>query len=157
MQGGDHPFNRPIRIEPQLKADLEELFQVMHFDNMMMQMLATNFEPVRNKINAALYNQPNAQAIMKEFFDRVIAIGESPEMRDSMMLIYAKYLTDAQVKEAVEFYKTAAGQQMLVTQVKMYDDAWKAGDRIFTQNIPEILQDMCREHKELQGKIPACK
>jgi hypothetical protein len=87
----------------------------------------------------------------------VIAIGESPEMKDSMMLIYAKYLTDGQVKEAVEFYKTAAGQQMLVTQVKMYDDAKKAGERIFTQNIPEILQDMCREHPELQGRMKACK
>ena len=157
VQGGDHPFTRPMRIEPQLKADLEELFQVMHFDNMMTRMLASDFEPVEAKINAALPNQPSAKAIVKEFFDRVIAIGESPEMKDSMMLIYAKYLTDGQVKEAVEFYKTAAGQQMLVTQVKMYDDAKKAGERIFTQNIPEILQDMCREHPELQGRMKACK
>lgn len=157
VQGGDHPFTRPTRIEPQLKADLEELFEVMHFDNMMTRMLASDFEPVEAKINAALPNQPSAKAIVKEFFDRVIAIGESPEMKDSMMLIYAKYLTDGQVKEAVEFYKTAAGQQMLVTQVKMYDDAKKAGERIFTQNIPEILQDMCRERPELQGRMKACK
>ncbi len=157
VQGGDHPFTRPIRIEPQLKADLEELFQVMHFDNMMTQMLASNFAPVEAKINAALPNQPSAKAIVKEFFDRVIAIGESPEMKDSMMLIYAKYLTDGQVKQAVEFYKTDAGQQMLVTQVKMYDDARKAGERIFSQNIGEILQDMCREYPELQGRMKACK
>jgi TonB family protein len=157
VQGGDHPFNRPTRIDPQLRADIEELLRVSHFDQTVTETLTSELEPLRAKMNAALVNQPNAQAIMKEYFDRVIAIGRSVEMNDSMILIYAKYWNDEQVKKALEFYKTEAGQQILGTQMKIFEDSRKAGDRIFTQNVGEILQDMCREHTELQGKIPACK
>lgn len=157
VQGGDRPFNRPTRIDPQLRADIEELLKVVHFDDTMMQVLSSELEPLRTKINAALANEPHAKAIMKEYFDRVIAIGQSPEMNDSTIMIYAKYLSDGQVKKAVEFYKTDAGQQIAGTQVKIFEDARKAGERIFTQNVGEILQDMCREHPELQGKMKACK
>lgn len=157
VQGGDHPFTRPTRIDPQLRADIEELMRVSKFDETLTAALTSELEPLRAKMNAALVNQPNAQAIMKEYFDRVIAIGRSVEMNDSMILIYAKYLNDEQVKKALEFDKTEAGQQILGSQIKIFEDSRKAGDRIFTQNVGEILQDMCREHPELRGHVAACK
>jgi hypothetical protein len=151
IQGGGHPFTKPPAIDPQFRADIEEFMQVAHFDNMMTQMLTTGLEPVRAKLNASFANQPNAKAILQEFLDRLVAVGQSTEVKEAMIEIYAKYLSDEQVRKAVEFYKTDAGQQILATQVKIFEDARKVGESIFTDKIKGIMKQMCSEHPELQS------
>lgn len=144
-------------IDPQLKADIAQLIQELHVSDTMTQVIKLNMGTVRAKLTESLPNTPNRDAIIKEFVDKFIEIGHSPELLDALAGIYARHLTDEQVKKAIEFYKTDAGEQILAMQGKMMEEVQPIAARIGSEKAGAIIKELCGEYPELQKQGNTCK
>lgn len=144
-------------IDPQLKADIAQLIQELHVSDTMTQVIKMNIGAVRAKLIESLPNTPNKDAIIKEFVDKFVEIGHSPELLDALEGFYAKYLTDEQVKKAIEFYKTDAGEQILAMQGKMMEEVQPIAARIGSEKAVAIIKELCGEYPELQEQGNTCK
>jgi TonB family protein len=144
-------------IDPQLKADTAQLIQELHVSDTMTQVIKMNIGTVRAKLTESLPNTPNRDAIIKEFVDKFVEVGHSPELLDALEGIYAKYLTDEQVKKAIEFYKTDTGEQILAMQGKMMEEVQPIAARIGSEKAVAIIKELCGEYPELQEQGNTCK
>jgi len=144
-------------IDPQLKADIAQLIQELHVGDTMTQVIKMNIGTIRTKLTESLPDTLNRDVIVKEFVGKFIEIGHSPELLDALEELYAKYLTDEQVKKAIEFYRTDAGEQILAMQGKMMEEVQPIAARIGSEKAVAIIKELCSEYPELQEQGNTCK
>lgn len=143
-------------IEPQFKADILHLFDVMHLRSRTSEMSHTMFQSLRPAVVASLPPTPNREKIADSYEQRLAALLASPEFIDREAALYAKYLSDDDVKALSDFYQTSAGQHFNDATAQLTAASSQAGQEMVAENLPSILMGLCADFPELQGAAPFC-
>lgn len=143
-------------IEPQLKADILHLLDVMKAKENMKKMGKTISEPLRPMLIASLPPTLHREQIADVYTAKLLSLFDSPEFTDRIAATYAKYLSDDDVKALITFYSTPAGQHFNSISSELFGELSQLGQRTALENIPAILKELCKEYPELSGKTQFC-
>lgn len=143
-------------IDPQFKADILHLFDVMHLRSRTSEMSHTMFQSLRPAVVASLPPTPNRERIADSYEQRLAALLASQEFIDREAALYAKYLSDDDVRALSDFYQTSAGQHFNDATAQLTAASSQAGQEMVAENLPSILRGLCADYPELQGEAPFC-
>jgi TonB family protein len=154
--GDVDPATDAQAIDPQFKADILHLFDVMHLRSRTSEISHTMFQSLRPAVVASLPPTPNRERIADSYEQRLAALLASREFIDREAALYAKYLSDEDVKALSDFYQTSAGQHFNDATAQLTAASSQAGQEMVAENLPSILRGLCADFPELQGAAPFC-
>lgn len=143
-------------IDPQLKADILQMLDSMHFRDNEKTVFQNVYRSIRPTILRTLPDTPNREKIADAYGEKLGDLVGSGDYTDALVAIYAKYLSDDDVKGLTAFYGTSAGQHMLAVAPQIAGDATQLGMRIAMEHVAGIFKELCTEYPELQGKASFC-
>lgn len=143
-------------MDPQLHADILRLIEATHLTETMRDYGRQMMETMRPSIEDSLPETADRKQIMSEVESKMKAALESQEATDQIVMVYAKYLSDDDVKGATAFYESPAGQRFNSVSTQMEDDLSQSGEQFAMQNLSLILKGLCATHPELRGKADFC-
>jgi TonB family protein len=155
QQGAAMPLTAEA-IDPQLRADILRLIDATHLKETMRDYGKQMMDVMRPSIEDSLPETANRKKILREVETKMQAALESQAATDEIIMIYAKYLTDDDVKGAAAFYESPAGQRFNSVSTQLEDDLSQSGEQFAMENLGVILKGLCASHPELRGKADFC-
>ena len=152
----DEQDSAPKEIDPQFRADVMELLEIMKFKELFANSVKESGKSLREVMVKAMPATPNRDKIIDEYFDRLGRLIEKPEAVEGMVRIYAEYLTDDDVKVATKFYQTPAGKRLLEVLPKIQAEGMQFGGQLAAKYAKDILVELCHEYPELKGQVDFC-
>jgi hypothetical protein len=146
----------PKEIDPQLRADVMELLEVMNFQELFASSVKELGKSVREQMVKAMPATPNRDKIIDEYFEKLGGLIKRPEALEGLVRIYAKYLTDDDIKAATKFYQSPSGKRVLEVFPKIQGEAMQWGEQLAARNAKDILVELCHEYPELKGQVDFC-
>lgn len=143
-------------IDPKLRADIQHLLNLTHLQEKQEEAMRQILGSMRPELRATLPVTPNREKILDTYTDRLVGLMQSEDFRNRLAVLYAQYLTDDDVKAAITFYETAAGQHYLESSIKLVPEIMMAGQHMAKDAVPAILHDLCKEYPELNGDQKFC-
>jgi TonB family protein len=143
-------------MDPQLHSDILRLIEATHLKDTMRDYGRQMMETMRPSIEDSLPQSANRKQIMTEVQTKMMAALQSQAATDQIVMVYAKYLSDDDVKGAAAFYESPAGQRFNSVSTQMEDDLSQSGEQFAMQNLDLILKGLCATHPELRGKADFC-
>jgi TonB family protein len=143
-------------IDPQLKADILHLFEVMKLRENMADTMRATIDKLRPQLVASLPATPNRDKIVETYLSRLLALVQSDDFINGTVAVYAKYLSDADVKALIAFYQTPAGKDYNAASTNIFAATSQVGQENVASHLPGILKDLCSEYPELQGQARFC-
>jgi TonB family protein len=144
-------------MDPQLRADILRLIEATHLKATMRDYGHQMMETMRPSIEDSLPETANRKEIIGEVETKMTAALQSKAATDQIIMIYAKYLSDDDVKGAAAFYESPAGQRFNSVSTQMEDDLSQSGEQFAMANLELILRSLCATHPELRGKADFCR
>jgi len=155
QQGAAMPLTAEA-IDPQLHADILRLIAATHLKKIMRDYGVQVMETMRPSIEDSLPQSANRKQILDEIQTKMLAALQSDAATDNIVMVYARYLSDDDVKGAVSFYESPAGQRFNSVSTQMEDDLSQSGEQFALDNLNNILKGVCASHPEIQGKADFC-
>ncbi len=155
-QQGDAMPQTAEAMDPQLHADILRLIDATHLKETMRDYGRQMMETMRPSIEDSLPQSANRKQIMHEVETKMMAALQSQAATDQIVMVYAKYLSDDDVKGAAAFYESPAGQRFNAVSTQMEDDLSHSGELFAMKNLDLILKGLCASHPELRGKADFC-
>ncbi|MGD0956024.1 MAG: TonB family protein [Candidatus Acidiferrales bacterium] len=143
-------------VDPQVKKDALHLFEVMHLADRTAETERTVFQTLRPTILASLPQTPNREKIADAYGDKLTSLVRSEDFLDRMAEVYAKYLTDDDIKALGDFYQTPAGQHYYAVIPQLSGESMRIGEEVAAKNLANIFKELCQEYPELQGAASFC-
>jgi TonB family protein len=143
-------------VDPQLRADIAHLFEVIHFREQMAESGQKIFGEIRPMLLAMLPNTPNREKIADDYVKRLLDLTQTDDFNERVVQIYAKYFSDEDVKSITQFYETPTGQHFSKVMSDFLADLNQAGQNLAMENIPDILAQLCKQYPELEGTPKVC-
>ena len=141
------PARGQAAIDPQFRADIETLFQVTGAGALGVQMATMASNSV---IDAMRQSQPDvperAVTVVKETLsgEFVKAFEARGELMTTMVEIYARHFTQAEVKALLAFYATDVGRKMVSVLPVIAQESGAAGQQWAQQNMPGMIERLER-------------
>jgi TonB family protein len=143
-------------IDPQLKADILHLFDVMRLQAREATAAHAMFQVIRPTVLASLPPTPNREKIADDYGEKFAALVTSQEFLDRSAAIYAKYLSDDDIKALTAFYETPAGQHFNDAAGQIATDGAQVGAELARENLANIYKSLCQDYPELKGTANFC-
>lgn len=153
---GAQPAGATQPIDPQLKADIQQMLDKMHVSDTGKAMFQNIYQAIRPTILRTLPDTPDREKIADAYGQKLGNLMTSDEFTDGITEIYAKYFSDADVKALIAFYGTPTGQRLLAVAPQIATDGQRLGMRIAMEHVAGIFKELCEEYPELQGKASFC-
>jgi hypothetical protein len=146
----------PQEIDPQFKADILHLFDVLHVQERTVEMGRAAFQSLRPALLASLPLTPNREKIVDAYQEKLISLLSTQEFTDRSVALYAKHLSDDDVKALADFYQTPSGQHFNAVSGQITAEGFQIGQDIAKEHIVNILQSLCKDYPELRGAASFC-
>ena len=146
----------PQEVDPQFNTDIVHLFDVMHLQERTVTIGRTIFASLRPAIMASLPPTPSREKIADAYQEKLVGLFSSQEFIDSSVAVYAKYLSDDDVKALADFYQTPAGQHFNAVSGELTSAGSAIGQDLARRHLPDILLSLCKEYPELKGEANFC-
>jgi TonB family protein len=143
-------------IDPKLNADILHLFDVIKVRDMVAEGMHATLDKMRPSLVSSLPPTPNRDKIIDTYIREILVVTQSDYFLNSTAAVYAKYLSDADVKAMTAFYQTPAGQHYNAASSKIFAESGQVAQQIVAKDMPGILKDLCSEYPELQGQAKFC-
>ncbi|HKS82683.1 MAG TPA: TonB family protein [Candidatus Acidoferrales bacterium] len=143
-------------IDPKFKSDLDQLLDVMKYQEKATAGMNAMIPAVRKQLETAFPSTPNKEKILDRFFEELLDLAKTDEFKSTIENVYAKYLTDDDVKAMIVFYKTPAGQHFNEFGSKIILESEQVGEAMGRAHALDIMKDLCKEYPELQGEAAFC-
>jgi TonB family protein len=156
---GDDSASAPLpasALDPQFKADMLNLMELTHLKEKMAAIGRQAFESMRPSVVAELPPTPNREKITDAFEDKLVALFGSQSMTDNIVAIYAKYLSDDDIKGVIQFYQSPAGQHFNSASPQLMSEMMKMGMGMGEGAVQGIWNQLCEEYPELKGTAKVC-
>jgi TonB family protein len=143
-------------IDPQLKADILHLFDVMHLRDKQSGVakdISSTYNPL---FSSSLPMTPNRGKIIDAIVGKMIALTQSDDYLDNLAAIYAEHLSDDDVKGLTAFYESPAGQHYSAAEFRIATQSVRLEGLITWTGLTGIITEICGEYPELQGKVDYC-
>jgi TonB family protein len=143
-------------VDPKTKEDALHLFEVMHLSDRMTEQARTVFQAMRPTILASLPPTANRDKIADAYEDKLAHLLTTPDVMDQLAEIYARYLSDDDIKAVGEFYQTPAGQHYFAFMPQLTAEAMQVGQNAALGNMKQVFKELCKEYPELQATASFC-
>jgi hypothetical protein len=144
-------------IDPAEEADIRELMDLMEAKATFTRMVDSMANNIRPLLLNALPPGPYRERLVQLFFEKFRAKVSPQYFLDLAVPVYAQYLSDAEIKGLIQFYKTPLGQKWISVQPKVAagvsPTAHSWGVKLGSQTMQEVLQehpDLAEELKEAE-------
>jgi hypothetical protein len=147
--------NAPVAPTPATIADAEEVFRVMHFDEMMKKILdgqkkgmlpamQQSMKQMMGRFGDALSEEDKAalSALQSKIAEQSLNAITSPEMRSAMARIYSEVFTKDELNSMAGFYSTPAGQALVDKQPDVQQ-------KMMSVMMPMIMKNQMAAQKEM--------
>jgi len=139
-------------IDPQLKAEILRLFDVMHLKEQTAKTSDAMVDSLRPMMQAVLPVTPNREKIADAYVKDLMALLDTQEFTDRTLGAYAKYFSGDDIKGLIQFYQTPAGQHFAEAMAPLFNELNQVGQQMAMEHLPEIFRQLCKGYPELQGK-----
>jgi TonB family protein len=143
--------------DPQFQADVRLLLETTHYMDSAESAMRSMFVPLRTGMLESFPPTPNREKILDAYLDKLIGLLDTDEFITEVTRVYAKYLSDDDLKVALAFYETPAGQRMNAVMPKLFGDLTRVGQDLAREHLPDIFQQLCKDYPELQGEAKFCR
>lgn len=143
---------KPAGISATQEADIRQLLQMTGVTATVTQQMSQMAEQLSPVVERSLPPGQRRHEIAQAFTTKFRARSNSEALTQLMIPIYAKYLTDDDVKSLLRFYRTPAGQRLLKVMPQMMKEAGEAGQDWGTKVATDIVEEMAKEYPELRQK-----
>lgn len=153
---GDTPSQDSQPIDPQLKADILHMFDVMHLQAREADAAHAMFGVMRPTILASLPPTPNREKIADAYGEKFLALVTSQEFTDRYVALYAKYFSDEDIKALAAFYESPVGQHYNDAAGQIESEGAQIGAQLARENLASIYKSLCEDYPELNGVAKFC-
>src|SRR2546425_2465156 len=143
-------------IDPQLKAEILRLFDVMHLKEQTAKTSDAMVDSLRPMMQAVLPVTPNREKIADAYVKDLMTLLDTQEFTDRTLGAYAKYFSGDDIKGLIQFYQTPAGQHFAEAMAPLFNELNQVGQQMAMEHLPEIFRQLCKDYPELQGKAKFC-
>jgi TonB family protein len=143
-------------VDPQFREDVAKLFQLAIYRQSSERDAIPEVVSILIHTAPSFDDLPNKDALLDAYRNKLLSILESSELTDRISEVYAKYLSDDDIKSLTLFLESPAGQHFRAAELDLDNGVAQAAIQLAHEQIPEINKEFCREHPELQGKTPIC-
>jgi hypothetical protein len=143
-------------IDPELRARIMKMMEITEVSANMQKMWDSMTPSLRPMIIQTFPEGANRDSITDEYLDDLGKSMRSPEAMEGFVLIYAKYLTLADVNAAITFYSTPEGAHVRHATEKMAPEMVKYGQDLAMKNAPMIMKALCDKYPELKDHPATC-
>jgi len=143
-------------VSPELRADILRLFDAMHLQTRFNDAGRVTLQVMRPRILALLPATPNRDKITDAFQEKLLSLFSSQEFTDRYVELYARLLSDDDVKALTDFYQTPAGEHYSAALGQLTSASAQIGQDLAKEHVPDILQSLCESYPELDGKAAFC-
>jgi TonB family protein len=143
-------------VDPQFRSDILRLLEVIDYKNVSEKAVREAFVPLRPRVRESFPDTPNRDRILDSYVDKLAGLMSSPDGIDRVVAIYAKHLSDDDIKGLIAFYQTPAGQHFGAVEIEMSTELGEMGRELAADHIGEIFTELCKEYPELEGKVNFC-
>jgi hypothetical protein len=143
-------------VAPQLQADIERLFDLLDMKGDIKEQRRTAAERSRtNLFSGVLPSGANRDKIVDAYIESYASL-YSDDYAKNLAALYAKYLTDDDVKQIIQFYETPAGQHFRAGRRHMEAEEMQGGQSINTDVKKRVIRQLCNEYPEFQAAEKDC-
>jgi hypothetical protein len=140
-------------LTPQKRADIEHLLQMtgaLSIGKQMATVVATNFTQSLKKVRPDI-----PQRALDLLPGEIAAVFEenTASFKESVIPIYDRYFTDAELKQLIQFYSTDVGQKAIKVLPGLMRDAMAAGQQWGQSLGPEINRRIAAKLKQQGVKL----
>jgi len=147
---------QPAAIDPQLRADILRLLDVMHIHDRVVDSGRAVFQTLRPQLAAGLPPTPNREKITDAFQARLLGLFDSQEFTDHYVALYARLLSDDDIKGLIAFYQSPAGSHYNAVFGQLATESTQLGQDLARTHIIDILHSLCKDYPELNGQAAFC-
>jgi hypothetical protein len=148
--------NQNLADDPQFKADVIHLLEVLHVREDMMQGAGDGFDAMLAQLQDLLPDLPDKDKILEAYKKALVGLFQSQDLTDRIVAVYAQYLSDEDVKGITQFFESPAGKHYQATEGDMNNSLSDAVGQLGKDKVPSILSGLCTEFPDLQGKVAFC-
>jgi TonB family protein len=145
------------RIDPQLRRHILRLFEVTRFQENAVKGGREVLASLRPALEASLPNTPSRERIMDAYVGKLLSLVESDAYTERVIALYAKYFSDADVLQLIQFYQTPVGQRFNTAMPQLFGDLNQLGQSMAMDRLPGIIAELCSEFPELKDDPRFCK
>lgn len=138
------------QISPAQEADIRELLQVTGMTETVGRQMSQMADQLKPMLENSLPPGERRHEIVRTFTKKFLARANSEALVQQIIPIYAKYLTDDDVKAVIQFYKSPVGKRLLKVMPQMMQEASAAGQQWGENLSREVIEEMAREYPELR-------
>jgi TonB family protein len=150
--------NGPVtsEIDPQFRADVAKLFELTIYRQSSERDAMPEFVSMLVHTAPSFDAVPNKEALLDAYRKKLLSVLESPELNDRISEVYAKYLSDDDVKSLILFFESPAGQHFRAAELNLDSGVAQEAIELAHEQIPDVNKEFCSEHPELEGKMLIC-
>jgi TonB family protein len=146
-----------LGMDPTLRADILLLFRVTHFQENAVTSGREVFNSLRPAIESSLPATPSRDRIIDAYIDKLLALLQSDDYSERVIALYAKYFSDSDIQQLVQFYQTPIGQHFNSAMPQLFGEMNQLGQSMAMNNLPGIIKQLCKEFPELEDDARFCK
>jgi TonB family protein len=144
-------------IDPQFRADMLTLLDLMHTKDLMDRIAKQLFLSLKPTFTASLPGTTHRDEIVDAFQAKLLEIMKSDDNMNKFIAVYSMHFTDDDIKAAIQFYSTPAGQHFISESGNITSEMMAVGQAMAVNSVPEIYQELCKQYPELQVSGKICK
>lgn len=150
--------NEPVtsEVDPQFRADVAKLFQLAIYRQSSERDAIPELVSILVHIDPSFGDLPNKGVLFDAYRAKLLSVLESSKLNDRISQVYAKYLSDDDIKSLTLFLESPAGQHFRAAELELDSGVAQAAIDLIHDQIPEINKEFCGEHPELRGKASIC-
>jgi TonB family protein len=141
--------------DPQLKPDIQRLFDLWGLKEEIKEQRRTALELSRLNLFPVLPRGPDRAKIVDAYTGMYVS-QYSDDYINEFVAVYAKYLTDDDVKALIQFYETPAGQHFSASRARIEADDIQISQKIHADVKARVMTELCKEYPELQAAGNGC-
>jgi hypothetical protein len=143
------------KVDPATEADIRQLMDLLGMKATVARTMKNTADGMRPLLLRAFPAGPYRERLVQLFFEKFRTNMDPDYILNLTIPAYAQYLSDDEVKQLIQFYKTPLGQKWVSVQPKvaagLAPTARSWGSKIARQSMTEVLQ----EHPDLAKQLKA--
>jgi len=143
------------QIDPAKEADIRQLMDVAGMKDTVARMMSTMEQNMRPMFERSLPPGAYRERLVRLFFEKLHANSDPEHMLDLVVPVYARNLSDDDIKGLIRFYQTPLGRKWVSVQPEVQAEIAPAarswGEQVGRQSMQEVLE----EHPELEEQMKA--
>ncbi|HJY75531.1 MAG TPA: DUF2059 domain-containing protein [Burkholderiales bacterium] len=137
-------------MTPEKRADIEQLLQTTGALSLGKQMGVSLVEQISQALKKARPDIP--QRVLDALPEEVGAVFEAniPSFKDTMIPLYGKYFTGAEIKQMLQFYSTDLGQKTIKVMPALLKESMAAGQQ-WGESLTPMIDARIRARLKKEG------